>query len=299
MTPRAIFAGVETGGTKILCRVADAGGAVLAEGRFPTASPGEAVEAITGCVTSALSPARWLAGTGVASFGPIALDRDAPDYGRILATPKPGWSGFDLYGALGRALGGQIALDTDVNAAALAEQSLGAGRGLKTVAYVTVGTGIGAGLAIEGRTLKGALHPEMGHIRLQRRPDDAAPSACPYHGDCAEGLAAGPAIRRRLGGDLRLQDRPEVFALVSDYLAQLCEVIVLAWSPQRLVLGGGVMDTPGLLSSLHAELRRRIGVYGPIAAVRAHDYLSPAQLSHAGLEGAMQMARTLGGPAAS
>ena len=295
LTPEPIFAGVETGGAKILCRAVDADGAVLAEGRFSTGRPEAAVAAITGCVTSALSPAWRLAGVGVASFGPIALDPDSPDYGRMLATPKPHWSGFDLHGALVRDLGAPVALDTDVNAAALAEQRLGAGRGLKTVAYMTVGTGIGAGLAVEGRTLKGALHPEVGHVRLERSPGDSLASVCPYHASCAEGLIAGPAIRRRLGGAPGLHDRPEVFALASDYLAQLCEVIVLAWSPQRLVLGGEVMQTPGLLSSIHAGLRRRIGVYGPVAVVRADGYLSPAEFSHAGLEGAILMARSVAG----
>ena len=295
LTLEPVFAGVETGGTKILCRVVDADGMVLTEARFPTGRPEATVKATVGCVNSALSPARRLAGVGVASFGPITLDPDSPDYGRILATPKPNWSGFDLHGALVRELGAPVVLDTDVNAAALAEQRLGAGQGLNTVAYMTVGTGLGAGLAIEGRTLKGALHPEMGHIRLERRPDDTTPSACPYHASCAEGLTAGPALRRRLGGASDLQHRPEVFALASDYLAQLCEVVVLAWSPQRLILGGGVMDTPGLLPSIRAELRRRVCVYGPVAAVQSDDYLAPAQLSHAGLEGAIIMARALNG----
>ena len=280
---------METGGAKILCRVVDLDGAVLAESRLPTGRPEDAVEGIAACVASALTPSRRLAAVGVASFGPIVLDPASPAYGRLLATPKPYWSGFDLHGALVHRLGAPVALDTDVNAAALAEQQLGAGRGLDTVAYMTVGTGIGAGLVIGGATLKGALHPEMGHIRLARRPDDAAPSACPYHASCAEGLTAGPAIGARLEG-ARLQDRPEVFALVSGYLAQLCEVVLLAWSPRRLILGGGVMQTPGLLAGVQVELRRRIAPYGPASLVEAADYLSPAQLDHAGLEGAILMA---------
>ncbi len=286
---------METGGTKVLCKVVDAAGAVLAQAKFATAEPEAAVETIVACVTSALSPARRLAGVGIASFGPVGLDPAAADYGRMLVTPKPHWSGFDLRGALAHRLGAPMEIDTDVNAAALAEQRLGAGRGFETVAYVTVGTGIGAGLVIGGRTLRGAMHPEMGHIRLARRPNDDLPSGCPYHVDCAEGLSAGPAIRRRLGEGVRLQDSAEVFALASDYLAQLCETVVLAWSPQRLILGGGVMDTPGLRASVHEGLRRRIRVYGPISAVEPADYLVAPALEHAGLEGAVLMARRLGG----
>ncbi|WP_254600823.1 ROK family protein [Caulobacter sp. S45] len=294
LTLEPIFAGVETGGTKILCKVVDRAGVTLAQARFATEGPLAAVEAIASCVASALTASRRLAGVGVASFGPIALDARAADYGRMLATPKPHWSGFDLHGALARRLDAPIVLDTDVNAAALAEQQMGAGRGFQTVAYVTIGTGIGAGLAIGGRTLRGAMHPEMGHVRLQRRDGDGLPSACPYHADCAEGLSAGPAIRRRLGEGVGLQARADVFALVSDYLAQLCETIVLAWSPQRLILGGGVMDTPGLRASVHEGLRRRIQVYGPQSAVAADGYLAAPQLEHAGLEGALWMARRLG-----
>lgn len=295
LSPDPIFAGVETGGTKILCRVENASGEVLAKARFATGRPEQAVEAIGACVQSALSPSRRLGAVGVASFGPIDLDPASPGHGRMLATPKPHWSGFDLLGALTQRLGAPVEIDTDVNAAALAEQRMGAGRGVETAAYVTVGTGIGAGLVIGGRTLRGAMHPEMGHVRLHRRDGDGLPSACPYHADCAEGLSAGPALRLRLGEGLRLEDRADVFAVASDYLAQLCEVIVLAWSPQRLILGGGVMDTPGLRASVHEELRRRIRVYGPIAAVEPESYLAGPQLAHAGLEGAVLMARRAGG----
>ncbi len=281
---------METGGTKILCRVVDAEGAVLAHSRLPTGRPEGAGEAIVACIGAPLTPARRLAAVGVPSFGPIVLDPVSPDYGRMLATPKPHWAGFNLHEALSRRLGAPVALDTDVNAAALAEQQMGAGRGLKTLAYMTVGTGIGAGLVIEGRTLRGALHPEIGHIGLERRTGDLSASACPYHTHCAEGLAAGPAIRARLG-EVSLTTRPDVFDLVADYLAQLCEAVVLAWSPERLVMGGGVMGTPGLLVRIHDKLRARIRIYGPIAAVASAGYLAPAQLEHSGLEGAVLMAR--------
>nr|QQZ51029.1 ROK family protein [Phenylobacterium glaciei] len=134
-------------------------------------------------------------------------------------------------------------LETDVSAAALAEQAAGAGAGLDTVAYVTVGTGIGGGLAIDGRPLKGALHPEVGHLRVHRHPGDTTPCVCPFHDDCAEGMAAGPAIAARLAPGEILQGRPEVQAMVADYLGQLCASLVLAWSPRCIVMGGGLLTT--------------------------------------------------------
>jgi fructokinase len=155
------------------------------------------------------------------------------------ATSKSGWIDSNLRARLQEQLGVPVAVDTDVNAAAIAEQRLGAGASLPSVAYVTVGTGIGAGLAIGGQSLKGALHPEAGHIRLVRRPDDQAPSTCPFHADCAEGLVSGPALRRRLGEGHDLADNPALVELVADYLGQLAAALVLVWSPHRIVWGGG------------------------------------------------------------
>jgi fructokinase len=236
---RSLFAGVETGGTKLLCRVVTENGEVLGNARFATGAPDKAAVDLSSAIRSMLRPGDTLRAVGLASFGPIRVDPTAPDHGRILATAKLGWSNFDLRGALEQALGAPVAVDTDVNAAALAEQRIGAARGLSTAAYVTVGTGIGGGLAVEGRTLKGGLHPEIGHLRLRRLQGDVLPSRCPFHDDCAEGLAAGPAVQARLDGR-SLDTAPEVRATVTAYLAQLFEILVLTWSPQAIVLGGGV-----------------------------------------------------------
>jgi fructokinase len=289
----AAILGVETGGTKILCRLMSDSGDVLLDRRFPTGSPEKAVEDIAGCV-SGLAEGH-LAAIGLASFGPVWLDEAAPDYGHIIETPKPGWSGFDLRAALAARLNAPVTLDTDVNGAALAEQRFGAGAGLGSVAYVTVGTGIGAGLAISGRTLRGAMHPEIGHLRLRRRSDDPMPSICPYHDDCAEGLAAGPAIRRRLGEGGRIEWRPDVIQLVADYLGQVCAALLLAWSPHRIVIGGGVLDTPGLREAILPPLRRAVGDYGPAALLDRPDFLCAPALRNPGLAGALFLAAELAG----
>ena len=293
MTGRA-YAAVETGGTRILCRVIDEDGSVLAEAQWPTTTPEAALEAIVACITDALPDGIRLAGAGIAAFGPLIVDPGSAQRGLMLATTKPGWTGSNLRAALALRLGVPVAVDTDVNAAAIAEQRLGAGQGLPSVAYLTVGTGIGAGLATNGRALAGALHPEVGHIHLVRQPGDSFVSGCPYHADCAEGLAAGPAIGRRLGAGRTLADAPEVAALVADYLGQLIATLICAWSPHRVVLGGGVMNAPGLIPAIDVALRRSVGNYGVGAALEAADFLVAAALPHAGLEGALLMAREIG-----
>lgn len=285
-----VFVAIETGGTKIICRVVDEAGRTLAETRFATVTPERVLDTLIGAVETAVPAGGRIGGVGIASFGPVIVDPASPDVGRMLATTKAGWSGFNLLRALGDRLQAPVRIDTDVNAAALAEQALGAGRGLHTVAYVTVGTGIGGGLAIDGRTLKGGLHPEIGHIPLRRRPDDAQPSVCGFHAACAEGLAAGPAVGLRLAGR-SLTDAAEVRALVADYLGQVCATLLLTWSPQRIVLGGGVMSTPGLIPEIDARMRGELNGYGAGVVAEAPGYLAAAELEDAGLEGALIMAR--------
>ncbi len=284
-----LYAGIELGGTKIACRVLEEGRGVLAEERFATSTPAAAIDRLAQCIEGALGTGS-LRALGVASFGPIVVDEASPQYGRLLATPKPGWSGFDLRTALASRFPVPLVIDTDVNAAALAEQRSGAARGFSTAAYVTVGTGIGGGLAIEGRTYRGALHPEVGHMRLGRRAGDRHLSTCPFHEDCAEGLAAGPAIARRLQGRAALTDAPEVMETVAGYLGDLAANLVLAWAPHRMVFGGGVMAAPGLIEKVRHAMRAAIGdysVHGPSEA----DFLVAAQISDAGLEGALLLAR--------
>ncbi len=290
------YVAVETGGTKILCRVAD-DTATLAERQWPTTTSGAAAEAIAGLVASTLRPSVRIAGVGLAAFGPLIVDPSSAQCGLMLETTKPGWSGSNLRADLATRLSAPVAVDTDVNAAALAEQRIGAGRDVASLAYLTVGTGVGGGLATGGRTLRGALHPEVGHIRLVRARGDTASSSCPFHDDCAEGLAAGPAIARRLAGRT-LADLPEVRVLIATYLAQLIAVLVLAWSPHRITLGGGVMNSPGLIAAIAVALRRDLGHYGAGTAAAAPGFLIPASFAHAGLEGALLMAKAIADRAA-
>lgn len=213
----------------------------------------------------------------------------------MLATPKPGWAGSNLRAELEGRIGVPVAVDTDVNAAAAAEQAFGAGKGLSSVAYVTVGTGIGAGLAINGEGLKGALHPEAGHLSLNRLPGDEMLSACPFHSSCAEGLVAGRAVRQRVGEGRDLADDPAVIELVGAYLGQLAAALVLAWSPQRIVWGGGVIGAAPVINLIAPRMRECLGGYGVGPAIHQPDFCAAAALDNAGLEGALLMARRLAG----
>lgn len=236
-----LIAGVELGGTKIVCLLATGPGDILEQVRIPTTTPEEAL----GEARKVLS--RWHAGhgfaaLGVGSFGPLELDRQSPRYGRIVATPKPGWSEADL-NILGDHLDVPVLIDTDVNGAAYAEGLWGAAHGLRSYAYVTVGTGIGVGSIVEGRSVQGLGHSEAGHLRVGRLPGDAWQGACPYHGDCVEGLAAGPAIAARAGrpgGELSPDD--PAWAMVVHALGGLLHNLVLTTAPERILVGGGVAD---------------------------------------------------------
>lgn len=290
-----LVAGIETGGTKILARIVELGsGKTVAEGRWATGTADAAADDLVGFLSETKNSNRLLA-VGMAAFGPLIVDPDSPDYGEVLATPKPGWAGTNLRAALQARLGVPVAVDTDVNAAAIAEQQLGAGKGVPSVAYVTVGTGIGAGFAIRGRSLQGALHPEAGHLRLVRRLGDGVPSTCPFHQDCAEGLVAGPAVRRRLGDGRELSDDRELMDLIADYLGQLAAALVLTWSPHRIVWGGGVIGAARLVPMIGEKLVASLGGYGVGPRVGQPDFCVPAGLDNAGLEGALLMARRLAG----
>lgn len=285
---------IETGGTKILAALERRDGHRLAEGRWLTGTAEDAVRDVLAFVESALPNGDRVAAVGVAAFGPVVVDPAAPDLGQTLATPKAGWSDVNVGRAVANAVSAPLAVDTDVNAAALAEQSAGRDAGVASLAYVTVGTGIGAGWSGVGGRPAYALHPELGHLPVGRLDGDALPSLCPFHADCAEGLAAGPAIAQRLKAGERLQDRPDVGAVVADYLSQVAAAIVLAWSPHRIKWGGGVMATPGLLAMVQHRLDRRLGDYGLGQARLQTGFMTPASFDDAGLRGALILARNLG-----
>jgi fructokinase len=295
---RPLWAAVEAGGTKFHCALATADQRIVAETRIPTTTPDETIGAAIDFFGGARD-GRGIAGLGIASFGPVELNRASPRWGRILTTPKPGWSNTDLAGRLGEALGVTAVFETDVNGAVLGEWRHGAGRGLSNLAYITVGTGIGAGLIVNGRLVHGRMHPEAGHIRAPRHSaDTGGDGICPFHGDCLEGLASGTAIKARYGATLSglPQDHP-AWTAVADYLAHLCAVLTLTMAPDRIVLGGGVMAAAGLLQRVTGHLRSRLNGYPEdIEAMLEGEYLMrPGLGARSGIIGALCLAQGLDG----
>lgn len=257
------LAGVELGGTKCVVTLARAPEDVLDQVTLPTLAPEETLPAIAAVL------ADWhardaLAAVGVASFGPVCLDRTSPRYGHVLATNKPGWRDANVLGIVAAPLGLPIGFDTDVNGAALAEIRWGAGRGLDDFAYVTVGTGVGVGLVVHGRPTRGLGHSEIGHIRVPRSPGDESPSACRYHDDCVEGLASGSALRLRLNGravEEVTADDP-VWDPIVDALAAMCHALVGSTGPLRIAIGGGMpVKQPHLLPRVAARLEASLAGY--------------------------------------
>lgn len=285
-----LYGGIEVGGTKIICAVGAGPADVQAEKRFPTTTPGEAFEQIM-----AFFQQYQPAAIGIGSFGPISLNRGAPDYGFITSTPKLSWADTDLAGTIGRALGVPVGFDTDVNAAALGEWRWGAGQHLDTFLYLTIGTGVGGGGIANGRLMHGLLHPEMGHIRLPRdQRVDPFTGICPYHGDCLEGLASGPAMQARWGAPAEsLPAHHPAWELEAYYLALACVAFICILSPQRIILGGGVMNQPHLFALIQRKVQTLLNGYIQTPAVTRHieTYIVPPSLgSRVGVLGALALA---------
>lgn len=228
---------LEAGGTKMVLAVGTEDGQILERESLPTTAPEQVVPQM-----AAWFAEREVDAVGIGAFGPTAVDPASPQYGHVLDTPKPGWRGYDFLGTMRAGCDVPMGYDTDVNVACLGEATYGCARGLDTVVYLTIGTGVGAGVMVGGRLLHGMLHPEAGHILLTPSPKDPGKSVCPFHPNCLEGLAAGPSIEARWGAKgVELADRPEVWELEAEYLGQaLCDYI-LCYSPQKIILGGGVM----------------------------------------------------------
>jgi fructokinase len=291
MTDAPLIAGVELGGTKVNCILARGPDGVEDEVRIPTTSPADTL----GAVEEVL--ARWSGfdAIGIASFGPVGIDRAAGDYGHITSTPKPGWTGTDVARRLGARFGKPVGFHTDVVGAALAEARWGAGQGLGDLAYVTVGTGVGVGLVAHGRAVDGLTHAELGHIRPPRLPGDDWVGACPFHGACVEGLVAGGSLAARTGrkGDEIAADDP-VWETVADALGHLVATLVLTGVPRRVVFGGGVMlGNPFLIPRVRAAAARLLGGYVALPEVAVMEtFVVPAALgADAGPLGAVLLAR--------
>jgi fructokinase len=292
-TDRPLLAGVELGGTKCVCVLATADADVIEQATVPTTQPAATLAAIE-AVLDEWHAARGFAALGIASFGPVALDPGAANWGHITATTKPHWSHTDVGARLRGRYGVPTAFDSDVNGAAASEARWGAAKGLSDFAYVTLGTGVGVGLIVHGRPTRGLGHCELGHIRVARLPGDDWPGSCPFHGPCVEGLASGTAIRARLGdraGEALAPDDP-VWDSVVDTVAQLCQTIVLATGARRILIGGGVASgQPHLLPRIDARLRESIAGY--IDLPPAPYVMPPALGDMAGPLGPIAMASAL------
>ncbi|WP_347270412.1 ROK family protein [Rhizorhabdus histidinilytica] len=249
-----LLAGIELGGTKAIALMAR-GRDVLASARVPTTTPNETLRAIGDRIEAWQREHGRADALGIASFGPLGLDRSRPDYGHITSTPKPGWRQADLVRHFGDRFGLPIGFDTDVAGAALAEHRWGTARGCDVAIYMTVGTGVGGGVVVDGRPVHGLVHPELGHLRVRRATGDDFAGVCPFHGDCLEGLVSGPAIGARTGIDgASIEDDHPVWDRVTAELAEAMAMLLLTVSPRRIVIGGGVLQQR---APLFGPLRKR------------------------------------------
>ncbi len=297
MADPKLLGGVEAGGTKFLCGVANEDGVVLEQVRIATTTPAATLDAASAFFAKAQARHGQLAALSIGSFGPLSLRATAPDYGSITATPKVGWSQTDLLGHFAQTLDIPMALDTDVNCAAVGELLFGSGRGLDTFCYVTVGTGIGVGLLVGGVPHGGANHPEAGHIRVPRvRGDQAFDGICPFHGDCLEGLASGPAIQARWGlpAEALAPEHPG-WGVIAEYVAALCANLTYIVRPDRIIIGGGVMQPIDMHARVRTALQSQLGGYdSSIAELDMGAYVAaPTAGDSAGLTGALATAYRL------
>ena len=268
---------LEAGGTKMVLAIYTEDGQELERMTIPTETPEKTMPAMIDFFHS-----RKVDALGVGSFGPLDLDPASPTYGNITATPKLAWKDYPLLKNLLNGAAIPAAIDTDVNAAIIAEVEQGAARGCESAVYVTVGTGIGGGVYVNGKTAHGLLHPEVGHMLLRPLADDPIPhGVCPYHDGCLEGLAAGPAIGARIGGDAKnLPDDHPVFEMEAHYLAQMCVNLITTLSPQRIVIGGGVLQRENLLPMVRKETVRLLGGYvqSPMITEKIDEYIVAPEL---------------------
>lgn len=290
---KLVLGAIEAGGTKFICGVSDRDGNILSEIRIPTTTPARTLGAATEFFAEAAARHGRLSAFSIGSFGPLALNEAKPDYGMITSTPKCDWQDVDLLGHFRKTIAAPMALDTDVNAAAVGELLFGSGRGLDTFCYVTIGTGIGVGLLINGAPHRGANHPEAGHIRLPRAVgDEEFAGICPYHGDCLEGLACGPAIAERWGvpAEMLPADHP-AWEIEADYIAALCANLTYIVRPDRIIVGGGVMQSPSMYGRLRRILLAKLAGYdASMRSLDMEEYVAePTAGASAGLTGALAL----------
>ncbi|MDG1481428.1 MAG: ROK family protein [Myxococcota bacterium] len=281
-----LLGAVEGGGTWFRAAVGHADGTIQDSTRMATTAPMQTLGAVADFLA-----AHPITAVGIGCFGPLSLSTTSADYGKITTTPKAGWSGVDVRGFLAQRLKVPVAIQTDVTAAAIGEHWLGAGQGAESLAYLTIGTGIGGGFLVKGQPVTGRLHPEMGHLPARRQPDDAFPGLCPFHGDCLEGMVSGPALAARWGvpGEQLPAGHP-AWDLSARLLADGLTTMLAVIAPDRLILGGGVGQNPALWGPLHTHLAVAVSSYWPRLCIT--DWLLRPDLGEqSALLGALLMAR--------
>lgn len=287
-----VYGGIEAGGTKFVCALGTGPDDLRAQAQFPTTTPEETFGQV---IDFFRAQPEGPAAVGIGSFGPVDLRPDSRTHGYITTTPKAGWADTDFAGSIGRALGVPVAFETDVNAAAVGEHRWGAAQGLDTFLYLTIGTGIGGGGMVERRRMHGLVHPEMGHLLLRRAPGDDFEGICPYHGDCLEGMAAGPAIEARWGARAEAlpPDHP-AWTVEVHYLAHALVSFICTLSPQRIIVGGGVMHQEQLFPATRRKVQALLNDYvqAPAILEAVDRYIIPPGLGdRAGVLGALALAQ--------
>lgn len=283
-----LIGGIEAGGTKMVCAVGDENGVIKDRTSFPTRQPEETFADMIAYYKN------WdIQALGIGCFGPVDLNRQSRTYGYITKTPKPGWGNCDIVGAFKDALGVPVGFDTDVNGAVLGEVTWGAAKGLDSAIYITIGTGVGVGVYVNGGLLHGLVHPEGGHILLIRHPKDTYEGKCPFHKNCVEGLAAGPSIEARWGKKAaELADRDEVWEMEAYYIAQAITDYIFSYSPQKIILWGGVMHQEKLFGMVRKEVLNLLNGYVAHEMITEHidQYIVPPALGEdPGIMGAIKL----------
>ncbi|MBQ1931775.1 MAG: ROK family protein, partial [Lachnospiraceae bacterium] len=249
--------GLEARGSKMICAVGTEDGVLLDQTIIPTRGPKETMEDVIAYFRD-----KEIEALGIASFGPVDIHKNSDTYGYILDTPKEAWQHFNLLGTIRDALQVPVELETDMNGACLGELTFGCAKGLDSVVYVSIGTGIGAGIAVNGQLLHGMIHPEAGHMLLRRHPRDGYEGSCPFHATCFEGLASGPAIEERWGRPAEeLHNNATVWEMESHYIAQAMVNLILIMSPRVIILGGGVMKNEALFPMIRKRVKKILNGY--------------------------------------
>ena len=284
-----LYGALEAGGTKMVCAIGDENGNILERISIPTRTPAETMGPMIDFFRG-----RGIRALGIGCFGPVDLNKKSPTYGYITSTPKLAWQNFPIVAEFEKALGVPVGFDTDVNAAALGEATWGCTKDVENSIYITVGTGVGVGVIINGKPYHGMMHPEGGHILLGRHPDDPmVGSGCPFHENCLEGLAAGPSLEKRWGvKGAELSGRKEVWQLEAYYIGQALADYILILSPERIVLGGGVTHQEGLLALIRQETEKQLAGYIRTNAIQNLDsYIVGVSLNdNQGVMGAVKLA---------